>query len=407
MRVVDIYKLSQAKKLMQDIWVDRWGIQIMAPKSLSYLIRIEDLSNISANILKQEMLSLGGDVAVSKDARTGRTKKTDCLLMGNLTQFNRLNSKLKNQPFGLNRLSQDLSLTLENYQLENFSLDLGKYKLNLGARTKIMGIINITPDSFSGDGLYQSQESRVKSQDFLDFIVGYAQQMVKDGAHIIDVGGQSSRPGSRAVSVKQELKRTIPVIKKLVKRIKVPLSIDTYRPQVAKAALDNGVNIVNDVTGLRNPKMLKVLANYKCGIIIMHMQGMPGNMQKKPHYRSLIDEVIHYLDRAINRASDTGIDRKKIIIDPGIGFGKTLQHNLCLLKNLREFKVLGRPILVGTSRKSFIGKILDLSPQERIFGTVSSCVLAVENGANIVRVHDVKEIKQAIKVADAIKNEDY
>ena len=407
MRVVDIYKLSQAKKLMQDIWVDRWGIQIMAPKSLSYLIRIKDLSNISANILKQEMLSLGGDVAVSKDALTGKTKKTDCLLMGNLTQFNRLNSKLKNQPFGLNGLSQDLSLTLENYQLENFSLDLGKYKLNLGSKTKIMGIINLTPDSFSGDGLYRDQKLRAKNPKLIDCIIERVEQMIRDGAHIIDVGGQSSRPGSRAVSVKQELKRTIPVIKKLAKRIKVPLSVDTYRPEVAKAALDNGVNIVNDITGLRNRKMLKVLSNYKCGVIIMHMQGMPGNMQKKPHYQSLIDEVIHYLDRAIKRASDTGIDSKRIIIDPGIGFGKTLQHNLCLLKNLREFKVLGRPILVGTSRKSFISKILDLLPQEGILGTVSSCVLAVENGANIVRVHDVKEIKQAIKVADAIKNGDY
>jgi dihydropteroate synthase len=226
--------------------------------------------------------------------------------------------------------------------------------------------------------------------------------MIRDGTDIIDVGGESSRPGARPIPIKEELDRTIPVIKALAKKIKVPISIDTSKPEVARQALDNGAVIVNDITALKNPKMAKVIAKYKAGVVIMHMKGNPATMQKNPLYKSLMDEIIEYLDKAINTAIDAGIDREKIILDPGIGFGKALVHNLEILKNLRELKVLGRPILVGPSRKSFIGKILNVGHQERIFGTVSSCVLAVKNGANMVRVHDVKAVKQALKVLDAI-----
>lgn len=383
---------------MQDIGVDPYGIEIMLPKALNYLIRLNSISNIAANILKQEMLSLGADVAVSRGALTGKTKKTDCLFMGNLAQFSRLTQKLKKQPFGLEKLSSDLSALLVNYQRDRFVLGLGKQRLRLGARTHIMGIVNLTPDSFSGDGLYKSQVSGRKSQVAMDYIEG----MVSDGADIIDVGGQSSRPGARPISVKEELSRIVPVIKALSKKIKVPFSIDTYKPEVAKAALDNGASIVNDITGLENPKMLKVVARYKAGVVVMHMQGKPRTMQKNPHYLSLIDEIIEYLDSSINRAEDYGIDREKIIIDPGIGFGKLVKHNLKILNRLADFKVLGRPILVGPSRKAFIGKILHAEPQDRIFGTVSSCVLAAKSGAKILRVHDVKEVKQALKVFEAI-----
>ncbi len=400
MRILNSQGSGKIKKIMQDIWVDKAGIRIMLPKSKNYLIKINNLSNICANILKQEMLSLGGDVAIARGALTGKSKRTDCLIMGNRAQFNRLNCKLRSQPFNLERLSKDISLTIENYERHKFLLNLGRYKLHLGNKTKIMGVVNLTPDSFSGDGLYQKSE--VRSQKSEDDIIDFVERMVKDGADIIDVGGQSSRPGARPVSVKEELRRTLPVIKRLRNKIKVPLSIDTYRPEVAKACLDNGASIVNDITGLRDPKMVKVAAKYKCGVVIMHMKGMPKTMQDNPRYKSLIDEIIEYLKRAINRVLDCGIDREKIIIDPGIGFGKTLQHNLSILNNLDEFKVLGRPILVGPSRKSFIGTILNLPPKERIFGTVSSCVLAVKNGAHIVRVHDIKQVKEAVRVMDAI-----
>jgi dihydropteroate synthase len=194
------------------------------------------------------------------------------------------------------------------------------------------------------------------------------------------------------------------VLKALAKKIKVPISVDTYKPEVAERALANGAAMINDITGLRNPKMAKVVAKYKAAVAIMHMQGNPRTMQKNPRYVSLIDEIIEYLADAISRAEAAGIDKEKIIIDPGIGFGKTAEHNLQILKRLSEFKALGKPILVGPSRKSFIGRVLNLGPQERLFGTISSCVLAAAGGAKILRVHDVKEVKQALKVADTINN---
>ena len=410
MRILQLHRPKDIKQIMQDIRVDPYGIEIMLPKAIAYLIKLNSVSNITANILKQEMLSLGGDVAVARDALTGKLKKTECLLMGNLSQFNRLNQKLNKQPFGLNKLAETLSHALKNYQREEFTLDLGKYKLNLGRRPYIMGIINLTPDSFSGDGLYASQglspcpavggaEGTVPKE-----IISFVENMVKDGADIIDLGGESSRPGAKPVSLKEELKRTIPVIRALSKKIKVPISIDTYKPEVARAALESGAVIVNDITGLRNRKMAEVIARYKAGVIIMHMKGNPRIMQKNQQYSSLIDELIDYLDKAIIRAKACGIDKEKIIIDPGIGFGKRAEHNLEILKRLQEFKVLGKPILVGTSRKSFIGKILNVSHKQRIFGTVSSCVLAAKFGANIVRVHDVKEVKQALTVLERIEN---
>lgn len=279
-------------------------------------------------------------------------------------------------------------------------------------RTQIMGIINLTPDSFSGDGLLAKEGIGIEE------ITEYAQELVAQGADIIDVGGESSRPGAETISVKEELKRTIPVIERLSKGIdlpilfkgrvlskktNVPISIDTYKPEVAGCALQSGASIVNDITGLRNSEMIKVVAKTSARVIIMHMKGMPRDMQKNPEYKCLIKEIIEYLQIAIKRAEDSGIDKQRIIIDPGIGFGKTTQHNLEILRRLQEFEVLGCPILIGPSRKSFIGEILSLPTQERLIGTMASLAIAVMNGANIVRVHDVKFAHQAIKIADAIR----
>ena len=399
-RILEIPNHRDVKQIMQDIGVDPYGIGVMQPKAMHYLIGANSISNIAANILKQEMLSLGGEVAVARGALTGKLKKTDCLLMGNLSQFNRLNKKLNKQPFGLDKLAEDLRLTLKNYQRDNFVLNLGRYKLNLGSRIHIMGIVNLTPDSFSGDGLLGKWQMANGKWD-KEFLIEHAQRLIEDGADIIDVGGESSRPGAKPVSIKEELARTIPVIKLLIKRIKVPISIDTYKPEVARPALDNGAMLVNDITALRDPKMARLVAGYKAGLVIMHMKGNPRTMQKNPQYVSLLDEIMEFLQKAINRAQEFGIDKEKIIIDPGIGFGKTCEHNLEILKRLSEFKVLGRPILIGPSRKSFIGKILNAGPKERIFGTVSACVLAAKNGARVVRVHDVRAVKQALKIFEA------
>lgn len=382
----------EVKKIFQDIGVDPYGIKIMLPKALTILVRIKSVSNITANIIKQEMLSLGADAAIARGALTGGVKKTDCLLMGNFSQLERFCNKLKKQPFGLARLSDELAAALRNYQKVSSNFKVGPHYFNFSARSYIMGIINVTPDSFSGDGLL----------NYRQVIVDYAQKLVRDGADIIDVGGESTRPGASPVTIKEELKRVVPVIKSLSKKIKVPISIDTYKPEVAEQALGAGALIVNDITGLRNRKMADICAKHKCGLIVMHMKGRPLNMQKNPNYVSLIDEITDYLGAAIKKAQDAGVGADKIIVDPGIGFGKTLEHNLEILRNLSSFKLLGKPIMIGTSRKAFIGKILDKPAQERLFGTVSSSVLAVNNGANIVRTHDVSEVKQALKLADSI-----
>jgi dihydropteroate synthase len=400
MRILSVEDSKKIVQVMRDIDVDPYGIKIMLPKAISYAIKVNSVSNIAANILKQQMLSLGGDVAVARGALTGKTKKTDCLIMANLVQINRLCDKLKKQPFGLDSLCSDIALSLKNYQRDKFTIDLGRHRLNLGKRACIMGILNLTPDSFSGDGFYKSYKAT--GPEGRKAILDFAQKMAQEGADIIDIGGESTRPGAKPVSVKEELIRTIPAIKALAKEVKVPISIDTYKPEVARQALDNGASIVNDITGLRNPKMGRIIAKYNAAVIIMHMKGNPRTMQDNPQYTNLIEEIIYYLKAGTQRANVFGIDKEKIIIDPGLGFGKTFEDNLRILNNLGDFKVLGRPILVGPSRKSFIGKILGRQPKERVLGSVSACVLAVKNGASIVRVHDVREANEALKVSDAI-----
>lgn len=387
MRIIDTDDVEQIKRIMRQIRADKRGIEIMAPKAILRLIKLRDLSCFSANILKQEMLSIGGDVCLSRGTLTGKSRLTDCLIMGTLTQHQRLLDKLNYQPQirGLRGISEKISTGLRNYQ-----------SMSAQARTQIMGIVNVTADSFSGDGLLAKEKK-------IEDIIKYAEELVVQGADIIDIGGESTRPGAKAVAAKEEIKRTIPVIKRLSRRINIPISIDTYKPEVARLALESGASIINDITGLRNPKMIKVAVRSRARVIIMHMKGMPRYMQKNPRYESLMDEIIGYLDAAIKRAQDSGIDKKRIIVDPGIGFGKTVEHNLEILRNLRELKILGCPILVGPSRKSFIGRILGLPPQERLSGTLASVAVAVVSGVNIIRVHDVKFAVQAVKIAEAIK----
>ncbi|MFH0827547.1 MAG: dihydropteroate synthase [Candidatus Omnitrophota bacterium] len=395
-RVLQVSKEKELRRIFVKLKVDAYGIRIMSPKTENFLLQLDELSAPAANILKQEALSCGGDFVLPREAIFGKRKKTSGILIVNLSQFNRLKEKLYFQPFGLKKISHDISDALKNYSRDNFGLKLCRHKLRIGRRALIMGIMNLTPDSFSGDGLEGAG---------INSILEYALKLSEDGADIIDLGGESSRPGAKKVSLNEELRRVIPAVKIIAKNIKkIPISIDTCKPEVARQALDNGACIVNDISGLRNLAMAKICAKYKAGVVIMHMQGIPGSMQKKPSYCSVMGEIIAYLDKAMLTALNAGMEKEKIIIDPGIGFGKTLEHNLEILKNLRELKVLGAPILVGTSRKAFIGKILKAAPSERIMGTVASCVIACAKGANIVRVHDVRNVAQALKLSSAILN---
>lgn len=273
------------------------------------------------------------------------------------------------------------------------------FSISLGHKTKIMGIVNVTPDSFSGDGL-------LKNKKFSDTALRLAVQHIRDGADIIDIGGESSRPGAQRTSATEEIQRIVPVIKKLTKVAKTPISVDTYKGLTACHALDAGASIINNIQGLNAPKsLLKMVANYKAGIIIMHMRGTAATMQKNTNYKNLLAEIITPLRTAIENCLDIGIKSSNIIIDPGIGFAKTAEQNLTILNHLQRFQVLKHPLLIGTSRKSFIGKILHDDTCDRLAGTISSCILAVLHGAHILRVHDVCALKQAVRVVDAIKSE--
>lgn len=269
------------------------------------------------------------------------------------------------------------------------------FSFDFSIKSYVMGILNVTPDSFSDGGAYFDSAAAVEQ----------GLRMVEDGADIIDVGGESTRPGSKPVDIKEELKRTIPVIEALANKVKVPISIDTYKAEVARQALKSGASMVNDVSGLRaDSGMAKVVAEYGVPVVIMHMKGSPRDMQVNPVYEALIPEIIDYLRISIRLALKCGIKEDMIIIDPGIGFGKTTEHNLEIIGNLREFTCLQKPLLVGVSRKAFIGKLLgDAEPLKRINGTAASVAVSIMKGANIVRVHDLRDMTEVVKVADAIK----
>lgn len=278
--------------------------------------------------------------------------------------------------------------------MENYTLKIKNQNFDFSKRTYIMGILNVTPDSFYDGGRFLDAKKALEQ----------GIKMAEDGADIIDVGGQSTRPGSDSVSVEEELSRVIPVIKSLAKEIDIPISVDTYKSEVAKKALDSGASMVNEISALRfDSEMRKVIKDFDVPVILMHIKGTPKDMQKNPYYDDLFEEITGYLKEAIRIAKNSGIDENKIIIDPGIGFGKRLEDNLKILKNLSLLKSLKKPILVGPSRKSFIGKILDLPEEKRLEGSLAALSVAVMNGANIVRVHDVKESKRVAKIVDSIK----
>ena len=265
--------------------------------------------------------------------------------------------------------------------------------LTFGERTRIMGILNITPDSFSDGGRYLD----------VDRAIDHAHQMVEEGADIIDIGGESSRPGALPVPTDEELTRVLPVIEALANGTETVISIDTYKPAVACSALQAGAHIVNDITALGDAEMANVVAKMNAGLILMHMKGVPRTMQRSPVYQDLIPEVLTFLRQRIDKAQVEGICPDRIMIDPGIGFGKTGEHNLEILRSLDTFRSLGKPILIGTSRKAFIGKILNLpNPDDRLEGTAATVSWAIAHGADVVRVHDVKAISQVAQMTDAI-----
>ncbi len=383
-RVVSELSQKEIRDLLIDLGCDDEGIEIMAPKAEHFIIYAKNLDPRAANITKQEFLSAGGETAVAWKTLDLSIEKSEVLMMGTLAQYERVIKKLRAQPFDLEILAEEIERSVESYKNRIYPSDGG---------CEIMGILNVTPDSFFDGGRYERTEKAVER----------ALQMEKNGADIIDIGGESTRPGSERVSIEKELERVIPVIEDLAPRIDIPLSIDTHKPEVAEEAVKAGADMINDVFGLRTEGMAKKVADLGVPVVIMHMQGRPKNMQENPSYRDVITDISTFFLQRIKEAKDAGIEDNNIIIDPGIGFGKRLEHNLEILKRLNEFTSFGYPVLLGASRKSFLGEILGKRADERLFGSLAVAASAVEKGASYLRVHDVKETRDVIKTVEAIR----
>lgn len=395
-RILTINNLEDARRELKKIKVSSQGIEVMAPKCLGMSIKLTNVHIGAANILKQEMLSIGGDAAVARGVVNGIEKCSDVILLGNADKIKKLIKKLDHQEiFGLPKIKQDLQKML-NSKLKSdskmISLKHGEMDLN---KLNIMGILNVTPDSFSdGSEFYDTGKA-----------VEHAIQMEKEGADIIDIGGESTRPGAEKVIVQRELDRVIPVIEKIRRNSDIPISIDTYKSAVAKEALTAGADIINDISALRfDEKMIDVLKeNPEVPVILMHMLGTPETMQKYPHYDDVIEEILAFFKERIEFCKEHEISESRIMIDPGIGFGKRQEDNLKILQKLAEFSCFGVPVLLGASRKSFIGKIYDSLPKERLVGSLATTAMALEYGINFIRVHDVKEHKRFAQVWQKIR----
>lgn len=391
-RMVGINNRREARQAIREIGADAGGIRWMTPKAVHRVLKVEKLDTRAAIILKQEVLSRGGEAAISRDAGDFKAERTDVLMMATLRQYDDLCQKLHLQPFRLSLLADEIKNVLDNIENENRKparLCCRDLTLTLGERTLVMGILNVTPDSFSDGGMFCD----------LDVAVAHAQEMVAEGADMIDVGGESTRPvtwDQEPLSAADEIRRITPVIERLVKEINVPISVDTYKAATARAALDAGAHIINDIWGFqREPELAKVAAEYDVPVILMHNQ-------EGTRYQEMMGEILAFLRRSIRIAADAGVSSEKIIIDPGIGFGKTREQNLIVMRRLEEFHSLGKPILLGTSRKSVVGKTLNLPVDQRLEGTAATVALGIARGAAIVRVHDVKEMVRIVRMTDAI-----
>ncbi|MBC7075873.1 MAG: dihydropteroate synthase [Syntrophomonadaceae bacterium] len=380
---------EEARIFLQEIGVDQGAYPYLIPKAVYRCVKLKEIPAKAANIIKQEMLSKGGEAAVKREALSSEGV-TDVLLMGTLKHYRLLLPKLRVQPFGLKQVADEIENILQALEPGKRKIKLANGKtLHLNNRTLIMGILNVTPDSFFDGGRYCDHERAVKR----------ALEMVEQGADIIDVGGASSRPGSVIIEEEEEMKRVLPVVEMLVREGMI-VSVDTFRAGVARACLEAGAHIINDIGRLQlDPGLLQVLVERRSPVVLMHNR-MQFN-QGKP-YEDLISDIISELRESIAEAENAGVSPEGIIIDPGIGFGKSPAENRVIIKRLWEFKSLGKPVLLGASRKSFIGETLGLGVEDRLEGSLAVAVMGIMNGADIVRVHDVKETKRAALMTDAV-----
>ncbi len=378
---MQLYRLgtvSDKKAALKQLGVESGGVSIMAKKMELMYFYIKDLRTPAANILKQDALSIGAELAVPGGVITCEKEHYDCILIGTRKHIEILSRKELAQPFGLKKLAQQLKAFL----------------LHKAYPLRIMGVLNANDDSFYSGSRFQNEDA-----------IGRVEAMIKEGAQIIDIGAVSSRPGAEPVSEAEELQRIKPICDAIhASRLyeKVLFSIDSYAPSVVAYALQSGFGLVNDITGAADERLVELAAEYSAKYCIMHMQGTPQTMQKNPHYGDVTAEVSRFFEERIAKCEALGLSREQIILDVGIGFGKTLEHNLTLLKNLRHFTHFGCEVLIGASRKSMIDKIIPTGVEERLPGTLAIHLKAVEEGASIVRCHDVAEHTQALAVWEAM-----
>jgi len=372
MKIRTVSTSLNLKKYLNQLEVDNGGIKILSAKGELIFIEIKDLHVGAANILKQDSISVGADLAVPKGTVIAKTPKVDTLLIGNKRNLEKLYKKILKQPFGLVEVARYIKKAINiTYQ-----------------KPKIMGIINANDDSFYS-------KSRFVGVNAIDKI----NKMIEEGADIIDIGGVSSRPGAKKVLASQEMNRLVPLVDEIYRNKlyeRVDFSIDSYTPEVIKYVLDRGFCIVNDITGFQDDEICKITASYKATAVIMHMQGNPQTMQKNPIYKDVVEDIYNFLEIQLEKTKSFGIE--DIILDVGIGFGKTLKDNIKLIQSLKHFKTLGHPLLIGASRKSLIGDIFSSSIEERLAGTLAIHLKAIDEGVQIVRVHDIYEHKQAIEI---------
>jgi dihydropteroate synthase len=394
-RALSLSSTEAAEQELRRMGVDPGGIPRLLPKMLSHCIQIPRLQCRQANILKQEMLALGGDAAVARGSVACSIEASDAILMGTAKQLRRLSARLAAQPFGLPSLGQELSVLLDRIATPPSLWRTARRDIPL-TRPLIMAILNVTPDSFSDGSLYLDPARAVAR----------AEEMEAEGADIIDIGGESTRPGAPAIAAQEEIDRVVPVIAALAKRSSIPISLDSWKGEVARRAMDAGAEIINDISGLTfDPSLAGVAAETGAALALMHTRGTPEGMQRDTVYGDLMGEVMEGLRRSVATALSAGVERERISVDPGIGFGKDSRGNLELLRRLREFGSLGLPLLVGTSRKSFIGAAIGREVDDRLFGTAATVALAVNNGASILRVHDVRAMRDVADMARAIMEE--
>lgn len=372
--------ISCNEQELQKIGFDSSYIKKAVNKHKFFTIKISNLNCAQANILKQTALSCGTDCAVHREVITGKIYKSDCILSGTISEIEKIAQKLKKQPFSLKNLSEEILSLINN---SSKTILINNKEINLYEKTYIMGILNITPDSFSDGGKYNNKNNAIK----------HFKEMAKDGADIIDIGGESTRPYSQTLPQEEEIKRVIPIIKSIREFDKnTIISIDTRNASTAQKAIEAGANIINDVSALEwDKEMINVLKTSQVPIILNHSKGTPDIMQNNTDYNDVVDTIYDYFEKKIKYLTNQGIHQEKIIIDPGIGFGKSIQQNFVIIKRIKELKSLGCPILVGHSRKNFIKQTLNTQKNEELdTGTLILSQILQKEGVNILRVHNTK-----------------